>query len=131
MVYEERQEFSAKYRKPACREMKRVARKRSTISYSDLGRKVGMPTDSHTMQHLIGGLLGEISCEEDNAGRPMLSALVVTEATGLPGRGFFGLAVDLGKLPAGASGKARNAFWKKELKRVHAVWANGEGQGER
>src|SRR5438067_1021315 len=42
-------------------------------------------------------LLGQISVEEEAAGRGMLSVLVVTKADGMPGPGFFDLAQRLGR----------------------------------
>ena len=53
----------------------------------------------------------------------MLSAIVVSKSDGLPGIGFFNLAVDFGRLPAGANKKGRMAFWKKEQNRVYEEWA--------
>lgn len=119
----EYEEFADKYFEPVYKTLPDIARARSMIAYSDLARRVGMPTDAHTLRDLVGWLLGEISSCEHQAGKPMLSAIVVTKEDGLPGSGFFHLAVDLGKLRAGANRKARMTFWRKELRRVYSAWA--------
>lgn len=68
----------------------------------------------------IGHLLGEISEDEVNAGRPMLSAVVVN-LSGKPGPGFFELARHLHRLNSGNQ-TAEIHFWKEELKAVHNTW---------
>ena len=50
------------------------------------------------MDQQVGHLVGEISEDEHNAGRPMLSALVVEKDTGMPSSGFYDLARELGLL---------------------------------
>jgi hypothetical protein len=68
-----------------------------------------------------GYMLGEISEQMHLVGKPMLSALVVNQGMGMPGKGFFELAVLLGRLPAGASDQEKKAFWKKELAAIYAT----------
>ena len=72
------------------------------------------------MAREVGRVLGEISAGEVRDGRPMLSALVVN-ASGLPGRGFFSLALSLGKLEDD-SPEGRRRFWDKEIAAVYAAW---------
>jgi hypothetical protein len=43
----------------------------------------------------VGRLLGEISDDEHDAGRPLLSAIAVDKNSGLAGRGFFKLVRDM------------------------------------
>jgi hypothetical protein len=63
----------------------------------------------------LGKLLGEVSTEEDTAGRGMLSVVVVRKhGSGLPGGGFFALAERLGR----DVGDDRRAFWEAEFARV-------------
>jgi hypothetical protein len=68
----------------------------STLSYSDLATRIRSITfDPHDRS--FHHLLGQISVEEDAAGRGMLSALVVHKDDGMPGEGFFDLAQTLGR----------------------------------
>lgn len=74
----------------------RACRKDLPIYYSDLTRRIQSisfgPHDAG-FHHL----LGQISVEEAEAGRGMLSVLVVTKENGMPGPGFFDLAQRLGR----------------------------------
>jgi len=94
-----------------------IARRRQMITYSDLVRSISQialePHDSRLFH-----FLGEISSEEDAAGRGMLTALVVHKAGDMePGPGFFELAKSLGR-------DVTNPMecWVKEMHRVHAQW---------
>ncbi len=63
-------------------------------------------------------LLGEISEEEDEAGRGMISALVVHKTGDMqPGPGFFNVAKDLGRDTSDLL-----KCWISEVKKVHAHW---------
>lgn len=66
----------------------------------------------------LGAVLEAIDHEEDAAGRPLLSAVVVARATGLPGAGFFTYARRCG-IHAGSDDQT---LWRRELRRVHAYW---------
>jgi UPF0716 family protein affecting phage T7 exclusion len=67
----------------------------------------------------LARLLAAIDQNEEAAGRPLLSAVVVTSATGLPHPGFFTAARALG-LHAGSDDRV---LWERELLRVHTYWA--------
>ena len=75
------------------------------------------------MSEEAGAVCGEISEDEVDAGRPMLSALVVGNggASGrpIPGDGFFILAKALGRYPAGLSDRE---FWERERDLVYDAW---------
>ena len=105
----------------ACTEMTTVlvgvARDRGMIAYSDLVRKVKTirfrPDESR-----FHAMLGEISTAEANAGRGMLSVIVVHKIGDMePGPGFYDLAAQLGR-----DTTDRTRCWIAELHRVHAVW---------
>ena len=68
-----------------------------------------------------GHILGEISEDTHQAGKPMLSAIVVNKAKGYPGPGFFVLAKALGKLHRNASGEEEIEFWKQERNNVLSI----------
>ena len=74
-----------------------AAQKRGLVSYaeiSDILESVGTAQDASPD---VGQLLEAISEDEHDAGRPMLTALVVT-GKGIPGDLFFALARRLGML---------------------------------
>lgn len=56
--------------------------------------------------------------EDVAAGRPMLATLVVSRRAGLPGDGFFQLAVALGRFPANPAG--HKSAYQDELAAVLA-----------
>jgi molybdopterin synthase catalytic subunit len=65
-------------------------------------------------------LLGEISVEENEARRGMLSVVVVHKRGDMqPGPGFFLLGQELGY-----DTKDLLRFWVEQLKKVHAYWSN-------
>jgi molybdopterin synthase catalytic subunit len=94
------------------------AKVRGMIPYSDLAGKIGaIPLEAHDQR--LFHLLGQISSEEDAAGRGMLSVIVVHKSGDMqPGPGFFELAKQLGR---DTSDILR--CWVDELKKVYAVWS--------
>lgn len=96
-----------------------VARRRGRIAYSEL---VAQITALHLEAHdnRLFHFLGEVSSEEDAAGRGMLTAIVVHKSGDMqPGPGFFGLARSLGR-----NTKDVLACWVTEFNKVHDYWAN-------
>ena len=93
------------------------AQERAMITYSDLvGRMTTVSLDPRSFA--LASMLGEISVEEDAAGRGMLSVIVVHKYGDMqPGNGFYELAMDLGRTT-----KDRVACWVEELKKVFAYW---------
>jgi len=101
-----------------------VARSHDLISYDDLNQQLnlglnfGMPPD----RDLIGQWLGEISENEVEAGRHMLSALVghkEGEIVADPGIGFYKYAKALGVYAGGDD----LGFWALEVKWLHDYWS--------
>lgn len=99
-----------------------VAKARGRITYSDLApqiRAIAFEHDDPRFWHL----LGEVSVDEMNKGRGMLSAIVVHKHGDMrPGPGFYDLAKRLGKKVGEV-----DRFWLAEFNRVHDVWANKGG----
>ena len=90
-----------------------VARNRGLTTYGELAPIAGLPARS------VGRLvLDAISRDEANAGRPMLSAVVV-DAEGRTGDGFFKMAADLGRT---ASSERSEAFLAAEREAVYRHW---------
>jgi hypothetical protein len=96
-----------------------VARRRGRIAYSELASQIqAIEIEAHDPR--MFHLLGEISVEEEKAGRGMLTAIVVHKYGDMqPGPGFFDLAKSLGKDTSDVL-----TCWVKEFNRVHNYWAN-------
>jgi hypothetical protein len=94
------------------------AKLRGMIPYSDLVAKIATVKFSAHDTRLFH-LLGEISVEENQAGRGMLSVVVVHKHGDMqPGPGFFLLGQHLGY-----DTRDLLRFWVEQLKQVHAVWS--------
>jgi hypothetical protein len=94
------------------------ARVRGMISYSDLVKQIkSVKLDAHDPRPFH--MLGEISSEEETAGRGMLTVVVVHKVGDMqPGPGFFELAKQLGR---DTTNKLK--CWADELHKVHAIWS--------
>lgn len=102
------------------KELITAARYRGTVTYQEIAKIMGLSLQGNHMSKETGWMLGEISEDEFNAGRPMLSAVAVS-ISGTPGDGFYVLAKDLGKLTED-SPEAKRHFWEKEKAAVYEVW---------
>lgn len=92
--------------------LQKRASERQTITYSELSRETtSIPLGPHDFA--MSWMLGEVSEEEHEAGRPLLSALVVYKETGFPGPGFYDLAIRLGRKVTD-----RDSFWVNELQTI-------------
>ena len=100
-------------------ELVHAAEYRGVTTYQDIAVIMGLPLQGSHMGKEVGHLLGEISEDEVNAGRPMLSAVAVS-VNEKPGPGFFALAKDLGKL----TGKPteEESFWRQQLQSAYETW---------
>ena len=97
-----------------------AARYRGTLAYKQMAKMMGLPSSGSYMGSQLGTILGEISEDEINNGRPMLSAIVVG-VSGEPGKGFYGLAMEFGKLLEDSK-EAREKFWESEKAAVYETW---------
>ena len=97
-----------------------AAKYRGTITYQEIAQIIGLPLKGSYMGAEIGHLLGEISEDEFNAGRSMLSSIAVN-VQGSPGSGFSELARSLGKLSE-ESKEAENDLWEEECENVYETW---------
>jgi hypothetical protein len=98
-----------------------AAHTRSLCTYTGIAELASLPTTYPQMQKEVGQLLGEISEDEHNAGRPMLSAIVVDKNDGQTGEGFFTLARKLSLLKTD-SRSAAIEFLNKEKTAVFEFW---------
>lgn len=109
------------------RRLHAVARRRGTITYSELAdemAKAGLiAVDPHSSA--LAALLGQANVLEREADRPLISALVVHKGGDLePGTGFWAFARELGIDP-GSGPYARLDFWTREVERCYQHWADG------
>jgi hypothetical protein len=95
-----------------------IARRQTTITYSDLVARISAITiDPHS--YAIRTFLNEISTAEHNQGAGLLSVVVVYKhGDQMPGPGFFDLAKSLGY-----QFRDETEFWIQELQRVYRIWA--------
>ncbi|MES0489582.1 MAG: hypothetical protein ABUK01_06310 [Leptospirales bacterium] len=101
--------------------LKQNASKRAMIPYSDLVANLqSMRLEAHDTR--LFRLLGDISVEENEEGRGMLSVIVVHKHGDVqPGPGFFELAKQLGRDTSDIL-----QCWVDELKKVHYYWSTLE-----
>ena len=112
------------YHKVFCR-LIQAATTKQKVYYKQIAAIVGLRESGHNMAAETGHILGEIS-EDEHPGRPMLSAVVVHktgEEKGIPGDGFFVLAINLGKLGSNATDQGKRQFWQNELQETYRRWA--------
>ena len=94
------------------------------VTYSELARSLGLELDDGAQRRFLAVLLGELSRAEVQAGRPMLSSLVVQYEGGTPGSGFLELGRELGLVEPGEDAdifafrqmRATWRHWKDEAK---------------
>ena len=99
-------------------ELVRAAEYRGVTTYQDIAIIMKLPQRGAYMGAQIGHILGEISEDEFQANRPMLSAVAVN-VQGKPGPGFFTLARELGR-PCREG--EEQAFWAAERDATYATW---------
>lgn len=99
-------------------ELVRAAQYRGLTTYQDVAVIMGLPMSGSHMGKEVGHILGEISEDEVNANRPMLSAVAVG-VNGKAGPGFFALARQLRRL---LSSDNEAAFWERECEAAYGAW---------
>src|SRR5450756_1778023 len=101
-------------------ELLQAAQYRGVTTYQAVAQIMGLPLSGNLMGREVGEMIGEISREEVQNGRPMLSAIVVG-TSGVPGDGFYTWAKELGRLKDDSK-QAKEQFWKQECEAVYAAW---------
>jgi len=97
-----------------------AARFRGTVTYQELAHMVGLPLVGSHMGRRLGNILGTISQNEVEHGRPMLSALAV-KVSGIAGDGFFAFAGDMGLLHSDESAD-QETFWEDQKRQCYEIW---------
>ena len=100
-----------------------ASREDGFITYSELAEQITV-MQVEARDPKLFKLLEEISTAEDEAGRGMLSAIVVHKTGGMrPGQGFFDLAKELGRDTSND-----DACWLTEVATVRDYWTNKANQ---
>jgi hypothetical protein len=97
-----------------------AARAREFVHYGELAKMLGIDMDNPHFDAQVGKVLGQISEDEVAAGRPMISAIVVSKDDMLPGSGFFKLGQELHRVEPGED---EIGFAVRQIKRVHEYWS--------
>jgi hypothetical protein len=95
-------------------ELKKVASRGELVGYTELMNTVGGPGRGY-----IGGVLSEVCVNEADAGRPLLTVIVVYEGTRNPGPGYWELPIEMPR-PDDPKERARLAI--AEQQKVWAYW---------
>ena len=72
----------------------------------------------------VAGALEKLMREDVVAGRPMIAALVISRASDMPQRGFFDMAVTLGRFPDDPD--RHRAAWQAECAAVLSQGSHGQ-----
>jgi hypothetical protein len=99
--------------------LQRIAAERRMIAYSELAAEMKtLRIEPFGLQ--MSEMLGEVSEEEDDAGRGLLTVIVVHKSGDMePGKGFYDLAAKRGR-----NVTDKTKLWVAELHKVHEYWAN-------
>jgi len=100
--------------------LKQVARNRDRTTYGEIAPLAGLDMSLQRDRTEIGHILGDISRNEHEQGRPLLSAIVTLKDRRSPGKGFFTLARELGLMKPGQD---EEAYWSEEVNKVFQTWA--------
>jgi hypothetical protein len=103
-----------------------AASARATVFYGELAELVGTPESNPDFGATVGETLGEINRSEVAAGRPMLSAIVVSPDDHLPRKGFFNLGRELG---VARPDEDEVSFAVRQIRAVHDQWSDLEPFG--
>jgi hypothetical protein len=99
--------------------MVELAKSGQTISYSEL---CAMLKTAYLHYHspMLTTLLIEIGSEEAQAGRPILPAVVVGKQSGIPGLGYFKVAIGEAEIAD------PQAHWQNDLQQLFDYWSKHE-----
>jgi hypothetical protein len=88
-----------------------AARKKSVVAYGDLETLLGLDMENPNDRKRM---------DEVKAGRPMLSSVVWHKDMSSPGRGFYNLGIELGRV---RGGEDELAFAMRELNATYETWS--------
>ena len=97
--------------------LRETARNGDRIPYSEVTKKLRAIEELDPHSSAFAAMLGSVSSEEHDAGRPLLSAVAVYKGQLTPGPGFATIARELGFVFEDG-----DIFWAEEIERVHNYW---------
>jgi len=104
--------------------LEETARTGGLLTYQQLAQAADVPPP--TTIHKTALALEEMMDADHEAGRPLLAALVVSKATGIPAPGFFGRLTALGRYFGDDRGPEAERHWRRELAAVRAAYGPPE-----
>ena len=110
-----------KVRRVVTDKLAEIASQKELIAYTELSGWIKEETGNSisAQSQKMNDLLDEISRRENEAGRGMLSAVVVRKKQQTPSNGFYKSVEDIGTTDA-----EKEAFWQKEVNKVYDFHAN-------
>lgn len=101
-----------------------TAKRNNIISYQTLSNECSLGLDMADISHRnkLADIIGTISHEENENGRPLLSVVVIRSDSNQPGNGFFNLATELELYGGSRDDLNRLEFSTMELRRCHDYW---------
>jgi hypothetical protein len=106
--------------------LREVARDQEVTHYGDVAERIGLVRNNRGHLSIVFKLLDEVNEIESEAGRPLLSIVVVAKRSKTPGSGFFDSARELRRF-SGKTDDEKEIFFMKELAAVHRYWARQGG----
>lgn len=101
-----------------------AAQERRLLTYPDVAAIMGLPGAGNDMGKKVGAMGDAVNRFEREAGRPMLSALIVRTSTQTPGEGFYLCAAQLGGTSNFGDDGSKRMFWETERDKVYGEWAS-------
>jgi len=95
-----------------------AAKHSGLATYQEIAQACGLPTAGSYMGSVVGGILGAISKNELEHGRPFLSVIAVG-VSGKPGPGFFDRAKEL---KVTHEDQNEEEFFFQERKKIYDEW---------
>lgn len=103
--------------------LQEIAARGTTITYRELADELDIEPPNVIQQ--VARLL-EWSMHEDAAvGHPFLASVVISQAEGMPRRGFFELAAALGRFQGNPDGSGAREFHAREHRAAVRLWGGG------
>lgn len=91
-----------------------VVSRGETITYRELAESLGLEPPGVIRR--VASLLERTMDEDAEAGRPFAATVVVSQTEGLPRRGYFQRAAELGRFQGQLEGPEARAFFLQELR---------------
>ena len=95
-----------------------MARDQNATTYAEISPIADLDMEDPADRNIMSQYLEEIARYEQEAKRPMLTAVVIHKMDNIPGDGFFKIAIEFGRFDGGD----KLHFWINALAEVHEFW---------